>query len=105
MVKSSLLRPTTKQSPPVDDDIIHRGTTFFCWRGPSLFLWCLSQGCKGRSFWCRLYRQPPCHPLAHLLHLNIFGWDAQLQGLARCQILAAPETLLLLDHHSPRHWY
>ena len=90
MVKSSLLRPMTKQSPPRHHHLpwhhllppVH---------GTSLFLWRLSQGRQGWSFRCRLYRRPPRHPLAHLLHLHVFGRDAQLQGLAGCQILSASQ--------------
>ena len=63
------------------------------------------KGTKGRPSGAGLYRRAPCHPLAHLLHLDGFGWDAQLQGLARHQILPMPEVLLFLDHHPSRHQY
>ena len=94
-----------RQSSLLRGIIIHRGTTFFHQCGTSLFLRHLYQGCQGRSFRWWLYRRPPCHPLAHLLHLNVFGRDAQLQGLAGCQILAEPEALLLLNRHLLWYWY
>ena len=71
MVKSSLFRPMTKQftlwhhHPPWHHLLAPGGT--------NLFLGASIKGTKGGPSSAWLYRWPPCHPLAHLLHLDILG--------------------------------
>ena len=94
MVKSSLLRPTTKQSPPQHHHPAC-STTFLCRCSASLFLQCLSQGRQGRSFQRWLYCQPPRHPLAHLLHLA-----TSLGGMPNSRASLAARSCLCQKHFS-----
>ena len=102
-VKSSLLRPTTKQSAPQHHHPPQHHLLPLAWhqslptaplpRAPRVVLLAPA------------LLPAPSHPLTHLLHLDVPGWDAQFQGLAGRQIFPTPEMLLLLNCHLPRHWY